>query len=588
MNRVVTIALRALAVPLVALVLFAPSVAHGQMPNTATGPSLAQGNILRVAISQGGDTGVSELINLGLGKSAVVELPIDVADVLVSGPEIADAVVRSARRIYILGLSVGTTNAFFFDADGGQILNLEIRVERDIAAVQEMIDRLVPDGRIHVEALNDNIVLSGVVGSASQADRARDIAARYVEAPEQVLNAISISGGEQVLLKVRVVEMQRTIAKQLGVNLNGTTNFGEFAPPTRIPRLDGEGNPIFDQFNNPVYDTIQPGGYANSSSFGTNNAFALAGRSLGGLAAGVGADNYVDGVLQSTVDLTLNALERVGLVRTLAEPNLTAISGEAADFLAGGEFPVPAGRDSEGNVLVEYKAFGVGLSFTPVVLDEGRISLFVSTEVSELTDQGALELTSNSFVDPDSGQVITIPGLTLPGLKVRRAETTLELPSGGSMVMAGLIQDSTKQSIDGTPGAQSIPGLGALFRSRDFESEETELVVIVTPYLVTPTAESDLATPSDGFRTANDLESFFLGRLNRVYAAPGADTDGLGWRGPIGFILDDAAADDRAPAASADGGGTSAAAGAPTPSGDTEGRGVRFWRTSGDVESEGG
>jgi pilus assembly protein CpaC len=171
-------------------------------------------------------------------------------------------------------------------------------------------------------------------------------------------------------------------------------------------------------------------------------------------------------------------------------------------------------------------------------MDDGRISLFVSTEVSELTDQGALELTAGHVVD-DNGNVLTIPGLTLPGLKVRRAETTLELPSGGSMVMAGLIQDLTKQSIDGVPGAKDVPGLGALFRARDMDSEETELVVIVTPYLVSPTSQSDLSTPADGYVGPNDLEALFLGRLNRVYAAPEASVDDHGWRGPIGFILDE-------------------------------------------------
>jgi pilus assembly protein CpaC len=391
-------------------------------------------------------------------------------------------------------------------------------VERDLAPVRDMIAMLLPNARITVAAANDNIVLSGVVSSAAQAERAHQIAARFVETPEQVLNAISITGGEQVLLKVRIVEMQRTIVKQLGINLGSTVRYGE--------RFDAFGNLI---------------GYEGEYSIGTDNEFSLAGRSLGGMAAGVGFDNLVgpNNVLQSSIEATLSALERVGLVRTLAEPNLTAISGEAAQFLAGGEFPIPVGRDTEGNVRIEYKPFGVGLSFTPVVLDDGRISLFVSTEVSELTDQGALELTSSTVIDPDTGAITTIPGLTLPGLKVRRAETTLELPSGGSMVMAGLIQDQTKQNIDGTPGAKDIPGIGALFRARDLESEETELVVIVTPYLVSPTAESSLATPSDGYRTASDFDTVFLGRLNRVYSTPESNVEGMAWRGPVGFILDE-------------------------------------------------
>jgi pilus assembly protein CpaC len=526
MTRITAFLVRALAAPIALIALLAPTPAIGQdellggsFGSDVLGePRLAQGNILRVAISMGGDTSVSEIIELGLGKSAVVELPIDIADALVSNPEIADAVIRTPRRIYVLGLAIGQTNAFFFDGQGRQILNLEIRVERDLDPVREMIARLLPNSRITVQAINDNIVLSGIVSSASQAERAHQIAARYVETSEQVLNAISITGGEQVLLKVRVVEMQRTIVKQLGINLGGCMAFGDASP---------------------IHTNGCGGATENWTTFSTDNEFSLAGRSLGGLSGGIGYDNYVGGVLQSSLTSTLSALERVGLVRTLAEPNLTAISGEAANFLAGGEFPIPVGRDTEGNVRIEYKPFGVGLSFTPVVLDDGRISLFVSTEVSELTDQGALELTASTIIDSDTGAVTTVPGLTLPGLKVRRAETTLELPSGGSMVMAGLIQDQTKQNIDGTPGAKDIPGIGALFRARDLESEETELVVIVTPYLVSPAAESDLSTPSDGYRGANDVDAIVLGRLNRVYAAPDADVEGMNWRGPIGFILDE-------------------------------------------------
>jgi pilus assembly protein CpaC len=521
MTRIAQLFLRALALPLALAVLLLPTSALGQdelLGGAAPGepglgqPRLAQGNILRVAISMGGDTSVSEVMDLPLGKSAIVELPIDVADALVSNPAIADAILRTPRRIYVLGLAVGQTNAFFFDAQGQQILNLEIRVERDLAPVREMIAQLVPDGRIEVQALNDNIVLSGIVSSATEADRALQIASRYVETPEQVLSTISVTGGEQVLLKVRVVEMQRSIVKQLGVNLTGSIGFNE------VRDIDG---------------TLL--GYQNQFDFGTATALAT-----GGFTAGVeGVQNTVEGVTQSTLDVALAGLERVGLVRTLAEPNLTAITGETANFLAGGEFPVPSGRDNSGNIEVEYKPFGVGLSFTPLVLADGRISLFVSTEVSELTDQGSIEMTAQRFVDPDTGEVTVIPGLSLPGLKVRRAETTLELPSGGSMVMAGLIQDQTRQTIDGTPGAKDIPGLGALFRTRDLASEETELVVIVTPYLVSPVSQDELVSPSDGFRTGGDLAAVFFGRLNSVYAAPEAEVAGMSWNGPVGFILDE-------------------------------------------------
>ncbi len=225
-------------------------------------------------------------------------------------------------------------------------------------------------------------------------------------------------------------------------------------------------------------------------------------------------------------------------MRTLAEPNLTAISGESANFLAGGEFPVPVGRDRDGNITIEYKQFGVGLGFTPVVLSEGRISLRISTEISELTNQGSLQLGSQNVTD-DQGNVIgTVAGLQIPGLNVNRAETTVELPSGGSLVLAGLIQEETRQNLDGVPGVQNLPVLGALFRSRDFENRETELVIIVTPYLVDPINQNEAATPADGYVRTSELESFFLGNINRAYAVPGAQTEGRSWSGPVGFLIE--------------------------------------------------
>jgi pilus assembly protein CpaC len=462
------------------------------------------GNTMRVQITNAGDGPLAEQLLLPLNKSAIVELPVDAADVLISNPEIADVVVRTARRVYVVGMEVGQTNAFLFDSDGEQILNLEIRVEHDVAALQDMIDRLLPKSRVKVEAINGSLVLTGLVPSSAEADQARRLAERFATDPEQIISMVSITGKEQVLLKVRIIEMQRTIVKQLGVNLSAGVRGS---------------------------DEIGVG-------IATDNEFSLIGRSLGGLTGSLDFDRIgASGALRS-LDVTLQALERVGLVRTLAEPNLTAISGEKANFLAGGEFPVPTGRDAEGNVLIEYKPFGVGLSFTPMVLSEGRISMLVSTEVSELTNQGAFDVNAGVLVDPDTGERTIIPGLTLPGLKVRRAETTVELPSGGSLVMAGLIQDKTKQNIDGTPGAKDVPGVGALFRARDLESDETELVVIVTPYLVDPTSLENLSTPADGYATPHELETFFLGRLSRVYSAPGSDTEGKSWRGPVGFILD--------------------------------------------------
>lgn len=235
---------------------------------------------------------------------------------------------------------------------------------------------------------------------------------------------------------------------------------------------------------------------------------------------------------KTQVSGVLQAMEQVGLVHTLAEPNLTAVSGESAKFLAGGEFPVPVARDIQGNVTVDYKDFGVGLAFTPVVLSAGRISLQISTEVSELTNTGAFTL--NASVTNTNGTTTTAPGLTLPALSVRRTETTVELPSGGSIAIGGLIQQQTKQNLAGLPGIKDLPVLGALFRSRDFQTNETELVVMVTAYLVNPVAPKMLAGPDDGYVTPSDLQTTLLGSLNVVHGnnprpATALNTKSLGY-----------------------------------------------------------
>jgi len=224
-------------------------------------------------------------------------------------------------------------------------------------------------------------------------------------------------------------------------------------------------------------------------------------------------------------------------VHTLAEPNLTAISGETAKFLAGGEFPVPGGRDNQGNVSIIFKQFGVGLSFTPVVLSENRISLQISTEVSELTNTGAFTLAGGTVSDPNTGTTITTPGLTIPALNVRRAETTVELPSGGSFAIAGLLQHTTKQQLDAFPGLKDMPVLGALFRSRDYQNDETELVVLVSTYLVNPTHETRLASPTDNFVSPSDPETILMGHINAI-RPPDPNSLKSAGNTKIGFIVE--------------------------------------------------
>ncbi len=439
--------------------------------------------ILHIATRDGGP--VHQHLTLSLDKAAVVELDADARDVLVSNPEIVDAVVRTPRRIFLLAMKTGQTNAFFFDATGRQLLSIDIRVEKDVADLSGMIHSTMPGSNVHVEALNDNVVLSGSVLSAQQATRAQDLAARFAGDPTKVVNMLTVADSQQVMLKVRVAEMQRTIAKQFGVNLAAAAVEG--AVPMSIATDDQfglVGRALSDISGGQIGSVCTP-----STPVGASGPTTC-----------TGGPNNLQG--------TLKALEQVGLIHTLAEPNLTAVSGETAKFLAGGEFPVPVAKDQQGNVTVEFKQFGVGLSFTPVVLSSGRISLQISTEVSELTNTGSFTL---------QGAAGTSNGLTIPGLDVRRAETTIELPSGGSFAIAGLMQHSTSQVLQSFPGLKDMPVLGALFRSRDFENDESELVVLVTAYLVNPGAEAKFDLPTDGFSPPTDPETILMGKLNAVY-----------------------------------------------------------------------
>jgi len=530
----VSIRIFASAVILAAAMMAAAGASHAQLAGAGT----ERNNTMQVFIREPGAGPVSERINLPLGQAAVVHLPVDVAEVMIADDEVASALVRTPRRAFLLGQGVGRTNIFFFDNDGSLILDLSVRVERDMDGLRDALTRFVPGSRIQAESMNANIVLSGTVPSASAADAALQVARRWTDESDQVISFLTVEGRDQVMLRVRIVEMQRTIVRQLGVNLSGEHNFGAMTAPTRVRATNAQGQPLSDEFGNPVFEVFAPGRFQSGTSFGTQNSFGVAGAALGGLTGTLGTQNLVNGVLQSSLGATLNALERVGLVRTLAEPNITAISGEAANFLAGGEFPVPVGRDRDGNLTIQFKPFGVGLGFTPTVMSEGRISLRISTEVSELSNQGALSLSEGVSRNADGVAVGTVPGVSIPALTVNRAETTVELPSGGSLVIAGLIREETRQAMDSVPGVERLPVLGSLFRSRDFANNETELVVVVTPYLVDPSAPGALQEPGEGFAASSLAANLFLGRLNRVYAAPGARVEGRGWTGPVGFLLE--------------------------------------------------
>jgi len=456
----------------------------------------------------------TETLTLTVNKSYMIEFDVDIDDVIIANDKIANIVARDRRRVAVQGVSPGESNIVFLDRSGRRIKTLEISVTDGVAGMDQLrnlIKRHVPGSKVQVESVNGRVILAGSVPNLAGADRVVQLARAYAKDDNSVLNMMAIDGKDQVTLKVRVVEMQRSVIKQMGINLSGSIGFGQ---------LTGSA---FD----------------NTVSIGASNAFPIAGTSLGGLVANLGYKNTVaGGATQSTVGAKVNALERVGLVRTLAEPNLAAISGEAGKFLVGGEFPVPVAQD-DGKISIEFKPYGVGLGYTPVVMSEGRISLQLSVEVSELSTQGGFQSASGVVTDPTTGQAVAAQTITIPALKVRRAETTVEIPSGGSLVIAGLLQEATKQNLDSVPGVKDIPVLSALFRSRDFQNDETELVVIVTPYLVDPTDPQGFRDPDRGYVASNDARTILFGKLNDVYAAPGsAAARSPAPAGASGFIID--------------------------------------------------
>lgn len=457
--------------------------------------------------------GATETLTLTVNKSYMIEFDTDIDDVIIANDKIANVVARDRRRIAVMGVAPGESNVVFLDRSGRKVKVLEISVTDGVAGMDQLrtlIKRHVPGSKVQVEAVNGRIILAGSVPNLAGADRVVQLARTYAKDDNSVLNLMAIDGKDQVTLKVRFVEMQRSVIKQMGINLSGSIGFGQ---------LSGSS---FD----------------NNFLAESSNAFPIAGSALGGLAANLGYKNLVGSATQSAVGVKLDALERVGIVRTLAEPNLAAISGEAGKFLVGGEFPVPVAQD-EGKISIQFKPFGVGLGYTPVVMSAGRISLQLSVEVSELSQQGGFQSVSGVTVDPNTGQAIAGQTMTIPALKVRRAETTVEIPSGGSLVIAGLIQESTRQNLDSVPGVKDVPVLGALFRSRDFQNEETELVVIVTPYLVDPTDPQGFRDPDRGYVAATDARTFLFGKLNDVYAVPGSGADKTRPPGGAsGFIID--------------------------------------------------
>ncbi|MGB4056921.1 MAG: type II and III secretion system protein family protein [Alphaproteobacteria bacterium] len=439
-----------------------------------------------------------------LGKAELVDVSGDIADVLVANPSVIDVQAVQSNRLYVVGLNVGDTNIIALDANGDMIKKLDIHVRYDLQAIQSMVNDLYPDENVQIKSVHDQILLTGNVSTPEVGSKISDVVAHYVSdlqdqkgtTDELISNLLNVKGEQQVMLQVKIVEASRTVLKELGVetNLNDTD---ELATST-----------IF--------------GGAPSSTDGDNSlAFATgAGIALSQDPTGVGrilADSGIAGI--GSIGVFLRALEEENLVHVLAEPNLTAISGQQAGFLAGGEFPVPVGRDQVGNLVIEFREFGVSLNFKPVVLSDKRISLQLNTEVSSLDFDSAIVLSS----------------VTVPGLDVRKADTTVEVPSGGSLMIAGLLQSDAVKGMAGLPGISKTPILGDLVKSDSFRRDETELVVIVTPYLVEPYGNKTRAEKTAPHRD-NPLARSFAVNVRKTYEV----TDGSVFADDekYGYLLD--------------------------------------------------
>jgi len=449
----------------------------------------ATSSIIRI---QESGPGARKTLRLGLNKALVIDLPSDAHDILVADPVKADAVTRTSRRIYLFGKEVGQTNIFVFGPNGEEIVSIDLNVERDVSGLQANLRRFIPDSDIQVEIISDNIVLSGSVRTPQDAAQAVSLAEIFLKGGEattrnitaqgnngdaaifgearqssQVVNMLQVEGEDQVTLKVTVAEIRREVLKQLGFD-------------NTFSRVAGASGSNLDVLT------------FNAASAGLK----------GSVAGNIG---------KFGIDMALSALEQAKAIRTLAEPTLTAVSGQSATFNSGGERLYTVSDGNGGYSTTTYQ-YGISLGFTPTVLSSGRISLRIQTKVSE-------------------------PTTATGGAEYRRrdAETVVELPSGGSIALAGLIRDDVQQSMNGTPVASKVPILGALFRQKSIERNETELVIIATPYLVKPVNRNALARPDDNFNPASDAASVFLGQVNQIYGRK-SDLPAQRYEGSVGFI----------------------------------------------------
>jgi len=438
------------------------------LASTALTPVSAE--VLRVMQGQ-----ASESLNVPMNRAVVVESDVPFAELSIANPGIADISTLSDKSIYVLGKAPGRTTLTLLSPEGTLISNVDVHVTPDIAEFKERLQQILPGENIEVRTANDGIVLSGQVSSTAKLDRALDLASRY--APDRISNLMVVGGTQQVMLKVRFAEMNRTVSKALGGGLNITDN----------------------------------GTTSGSGNFG----------GLGSVANKFGGAGVTFGVGDLTFQVLLEALETKGMVRTLAEPNLTALSGQEAKFLAGGEYPIPV-SSTDGVVTIEYKPFGVELNFTPVVVDGDIINLTINAAVSSI----------------DTTVTLQNDGFSLNAFKRRETSTTVEMRDGESFAIAGLLQDDFRDLNGQVPWLGDIPVLGALFRSAEYERAQSELVIIVTPHLVTPTRGEALALPTDRIKLPTEKDLFLFGNVAGRPKGAAGEVARQDFTGSYGYVME--------------------------------------------------
>ena len=436
-----------------------------------------------------GVTSPSRTVTISIGRGELITVPGRMADVFVADEKVADVQVKSTNQLYVFGKSGGETTIYASNAKGDVVWSANVRVGTNLDTIDQMLNMAMPDARVNVSTMNGTVLLTGTIGAPEDAAEAERLVKAFVGDKTNVISRLKMATPLQVSLHVKFAEVSRSLVKNIGVNLttvdgSGGIKFGvgqgraigqTFTTDRRLPFAVGAGN-------------IAVNGYIPDPTGATNELVQAAGTGISAAAGGTTLSG-MGRLLGLDLLGALDAGETLGLVTTLSEPNLTALSGETAEFLAGGEYPIPIPQGI-GVTTIEFKKYGVSLAYTPTVLANGRISIRVRPEVSELSSTGALKLDS----------------VEIPALTVRRAETTVELGSGQSFMIAGLLSNNAQNSLTKMPGAGDIPILGSLFRSTNYRKGETELVIVVTPYLVNPVNANDIVLPTDGFQSPNDLQ----------------------------------------------------------------------------------